>query len=74
MIRAAGFVCDVGRVVLIAEAREVMSELVNEHVFGEAAVDGGRRLIVEDSAAAVLLFVDQDLDEVVRCRRRGVAP
>src|SRR3954467_5366384 len=50
-----------------------MSELVHEYVFGEAGVDRGRGLIAKDSAAAVLLLVDEDLEVIVRRRRRDLA-
>ena len=40
----AGLVGDVRRVVLVAEPREVVAELVDEDVLGERRVDGrGRR-------------------------------
>ena len=69
----AGLVRDVGGVVLVAEAGEVVAELVDEDVVGERGVDRGRRLVVEDAAAAVLRLVDQDLEELVRRGRRDVA-
>jgi hypothetical protein len=61
------------RVVLVGQRREVMAELVDEDILGKRAVHRGRRLIVEDAAAAVGPFVDQDLDELVRRGRRRVA-
>ena len=69
----AGLVGDVGGVVLVAEAGEVMAELVDEDVFGVRGVDGRRRLEVVDAAAAVLLLVDEDLEVLVRRSRRDVA-
>ena len=71
--RRAGLVRDIRRVVLVGERGEVMAELVDEHVRRERAVDRRGRLIVEDAAAAVGPFVDQDLDELVGRGRRGVA-
>src|SRR6185369_4900539 len=61
------------RVVLVAEAGKMMAELVNEDVFGEAGIDGGGRLIVEDASSAVLLLVHEDLEELVRRRGCDVA-
>ena len=51
----------------------MVAELVDEDVLGERRVDGGRRLDVEDAAAAVTRVVDEDLDDVVRRRGGGLA-
>ncbi len=45
---------------------------MDEHVFGERAAHGCRRLVVEDPAAAVGPLVDEDLDELVRGGGRRV--
>src|SRR3954454_16941347 len=63
---AAGRVPHRRLVVLVRERREVMSELVYEHVRRKRAVDASRGLVVEDPAAAVLLFIDEDFEEIVR--------
>ena len=73
VIRGAGFVGHVRRVVLVGQSREVVAELVDEDVLREAGVGRRRGLEVEDPASPVLLFVDQDLDELVRRGGRGVA-
>ena len=73
VIRRARLVRHVGRVVLVGQTGEVMAELVDEHVLGEPRVGGRGRLEVEDSAAAVLRLVDQDLEKLVGRRGRRVA-
>ena len=73
VVRRPGLVRHVRGVVLVGQPGEVVPELVDEHVLGEAGV--GRRgcLEVEDAAAAVLRLVDEDLDELVRRGRGRVA-
>ncbi len=51
----------------------MVPELVDEDVFRERAVHRRGRHVVEDPAAAVRALVHQDLDELVRGRRGGVA-
>ena len=68
VLGGASFIRDIGRVVLVGQPREVMAELVHEHVLGVRMIDRRGCLEVEDAAAAVLLLVDEHLDELVRRR------
>ena len=64
---------DVGRVVLVGEAGEVVAELVDEDVGREGVVGGDGGVEVEDPAAPVLPPVDHDLHDVVGGRGRRLA-
>ena len=61
-------------VVLVAQPGEVVPELVDDQVVGETRIGRRRRVQPEDPAAAVLPFVDQDQDKIVRHGRRRIAP
>jgi hypothetical protein len=64
---------DVRGVVLVGEPREMVAELVHEHVRREGVVGGHRRVEVEDPPAPVLAVVDHDLDDVVGRSGRDLA-
>src|SRR6516165_2564578 len=51
---------DVGRVVLVRQAGEVMAELVNEYIRSEGIVRGYGREQVEDAPAAILPGIRHD--------------
>ena len=72
VIRRAGLVGHVRRVVLVGQSGEVMTELVDEHVLGEPGVGRRRCLKIEDPATAILRLVDENLEKLVRGRRRRV--
>src|SRR5512138_1370749 len=73
MLGSPGGIGDVRGVVLIAQPGEMMTKFMHENVLCKSCINGRRGLVVEDPAAAVLLLVDQNLQEVVRSRRGGVA-
>ena len=59
--------------VLVSEPGKVVRELMDEDILGGAIRRRDRRLLVEDSASAVPLIVDEDSNHIVRCRRGEVA-